>query len=94
MNLRHAAALALVGWYLMTPPLYKEGANWNAPLSDWSISKSFDSAADCEQARQQLVDQGFKFNNAKTATIDQRQAGAVFMGANCVASDDPRLKEK
>jgi hypothetical protein len=25
MKLRHAAALALVGWYLMIPPLYKGG---------------------------------------------------------------------
>jgi hypothetical protein len=42
MNLRHAAALALVGWYLMTPPV---NGNWDtdvsvkieAPRSEWDI---------------------------------------------------------
>ena len=28
MNLRHAAALALVGWYLMTPPC-RSFSHWN-----------------------------------------------------------------
>jgi hypothetical protein len=37
MNLRHAAALALVGWYLMVPP-YNENVfrcDLNAPLTEW-----------------------------------------------------------
>jgi len=39
MNLRHAAALALVGWYLMIPPALEEHSNHHiytkaAPLSE------------------------------------------------------------
>jgi hypothetical protein len=35
MNPRHAAALALVGWYLIIPPLKGLGRDERAPLSKW-----------------------------------------------------------
>ena len=75
MNLRHAAALALVGWYLMMPP-----DNWtlcsksvadceaisDAPLGRWNTTQSFDSANQCEQARSVWEGRGTKdFNAAK-----------------------------
>jgi hypothetical protein len=44
MNLRHAAALALVGWYLMVPPVFSPMGNHprafnnlNASLNKWDI---------------------------------------------------------
>jgi hypothetical protein len=52
MTLRKAAALALVGWYLMMPPWGK----LNAPLSEWVVYQSFDSAENCAAARKVLVD--------------------------------------
>ena len=50
MNPRHAAALALVGWYLMVPPAERGGKqlDYHAPLSTWSIMQSFDTAQSCE----------------------------------------------
>src|SRR5882762_6308677 len=57
MKLRHAAALALVGWYLMIPPLtqiapdsYKMPRDTSAPLSKWFRSPvdHFDTLQDCE----------------------------------------------
>ena len=45
MTLHHAAALALVGWYLMVP-----GENANNPLSKWSIYRSYATAAECQIA--------------------------------------------
>jgi len=56
MNLRHAAALALVGWYLMVPPVVCEKgkctAELNAPFSQWHRSrKSAGSESNCEEAR-------------------------------------------
>ncbi len=62
MKLRHAAAFALVGWYLMIAP-NRPSRVWGwwyqitdeaRPLSDWEIVQSFDSAADCRQFRQQF----------------------------------------
>lgn len=72
MKLSHAAALALVGWYLMLPPVSSDGRiQKDAPLSDWYIFSSFDTKEACEK---------------------ERQVSGV--SAICVASDDPRLKEK
>jgi len=54
--LRHTAALALAGWYLILPnPLLDGSPDTNAPLSAWSQSGIFDRAADCEQANLKLI---------------------------------------
>jgi hypothetical protein len=46
-KLQHAAALALLGWYLMTPPVPDTGTpQYNAPLAQWDIQRVFDSAGD------------------------------------------------
>jgi hypothetical protein len=72
MNPRHAAALALVGWYLMVPPVTSDGRTQkDAPLSRWYIASNFETKEECEQVRQ-----------------------ASSGSAICVASDDPRLKER
>src|ERR1700736_3764083 len=88
MNLRHAAALALVGWYLMCPPLCSShwskdekspcncGAfNYDAPLDRWFKSAGsgrFDSLRKCE--------------------IRAAEKGPIV--CKCVSADDTRLKEK
>jgi hypothetical protein len=48
MNLRHAAALALVGWYLMMPLMATPGPDLG--LKYWSNDGSFDTAAECRAA--------------------------------------------
>jgi hypothetical protein len=48
MKRHHAAALALVGWYLMVPPT--QSANHVdpfVPLSKWIVLKAFDTATAC-----------------------------------------------
>jgi len=71
MNLRHAAALALVGWYLMIPPAsdWKRfqaaevvtgyfahlGPFYPAPFEKWKTLGEFYSQANCEGARQSIV---------------------------------------
>ena len=47
MNTRQAAALALVGWYLMIPPLFQPQTSFN----HWLVIKSFKSADDCLRHR-------------------------------------------
>lgn len=47
MNPRHAAELALIGWYLMVPPLPGE-QEVVPPISQWALEYSFDSAAACQ----------------------------------------------
>ena len=76
MKPRHAAALALVGWYLMVPPIYdvptatspesvKIGDKFaevrpSAPLGVWEVTASFDSADVCQAALYQMRDRMMK----------------------------------
>lgn len=107
MKARHAAALALVGWYLMVPPFTELpppssdpppfDVNFKAPLSEWDISKSFDKAEDCERLRKevQTKEQSFAYpaNMSKLNIVASRLAYlAARASAQCIATDDPRLK--
>jgi hypothetical protein len=101
MNSHHAAALALVGWYLILPPYVKgEGVHISAPFSEWEIVASFDTAEECRPQRDTY--QKIKpWEEPETKNIDpttQAEAKAVWeqqvAKAICIASDDPRLKEK
>ena len=90
MTLRHAPALALVGWYLMMPPWGK----LNAPLSEWVIYQAFDSAEVCTIARKTLVDFQGNYKGMAMTLITQSGGNLQFDGsvATCIATDDPRLK--
>jgi hypothetical protein len=99
MNLRHAAALALVGWYLMMPPPDNVGSLrrfWEGSLAGWSIKSSFDSSKECESARQkELADAHASIPRegelADNGVITDK---GVFIPLTllCIATDDPRLK--
>jgi hypothetical protein len=101
MKLCHAAALALVGWYLMVPPMHAcDGCvigkpNFDACLqtclnqfkerSNWSVRGSYDSAAECSNAKMRMLN--------LEATVGKDQS--IFeniLNAECIATDDPRLK--
>jgi len=87
VNLRHAAALALVGWYLMIPPTNPravDGVNDDAPVTQWKLFDSYDSAMECKTAAERLVASG-----NYTGLVEEQ-----FKRARCIATDDPRLKEK
>jgi len=107
MKPRHAAALALVGWYLMTPPtqLVKcERGGWNpglfdsltcinrvesqAPLREWKRvpdSQEFEYKTDCERAIS---------NDCHWEADGVPGFVGELCNAECIAADDPRLKEK
>jgi len=56
MKPRHAAALALVVWYLMLPPLVCDDrwcdAHLEAPITQWTRAKTiFSSQRECEDFR-------------------------------------------
>jgi hypothetical protein len=94
MRFHHAATLALVGWYLMIPPVVCEkgkcNTELNAPFSQWRRSKkSVGSESDCEEARPRVraaVDTAIK-NVSTRPEYDKALASGL-----CVSSDDPRLK--
>jgi len=63
MNLRHAAALALVVWYyLMVPPITNDvsgtanGVQSGAPLSQWRSLRYFATESECETEKARAGD--------------------------------------
>jgi hypothetical protein len=129
MKPRHAAALSLVGWYLMTPPPsyhhqpHEPLYDLTAPLKDWVHSGSFDSAKECSQALAEYYADAEKYRTAKPPPLAKNPKGQPvvscfgkvcansqewwsafrqprqafldsFADGECIASDDPRLKEK
>jgi hypothetical protein len=82
---RHAAALALVGWYLIVPPRGNNGSQ--AILSGWTIVHSYDTARECEQAHKDRLAAMPKLPPLPSGFVPKFPDSFV-----CVASDDPRLR--
>jgi hypothetical protein len=50
MKSRHAGALALVGWHLITPSANaSEPGDTSGPLTQWSVEGTFDTAYECQK---------------------------------------------
>jgi hypothetical protein len=102
----HAAALALVGWYLIVPPdsTVPHSVDSAGPISRWSIVTDFESAANCKQALAELQSKngdpakldrtGRLWRFQKRQPADPELAGAPVEHAACVATGNPQLKEK
>jgi uncharacterized protein YfaP (DUF2135 family) len=90
MKSRHVAALALVGWYLMLPPLAADrpDVDRDAPLSTWRQAGAFDNAKACEA---NLAD-GLKRLDKARGETQFPSFYHSYLYARCVAVDDPRLK--
>jgi len=86
----------LVGWYLMVPPMFKTEGKWKPDLdeavSEWQHADSYDSAGACKQG---LND---RFRAMRKSTFDNpsERPGAILQLqlGECIASDDPRLKQE
>jgi hypothetical protein len=85
MNLRPAAALAAVVWYLIVPPDHPE-----APLASWNRLGVYDTATECRDAETKLrnLTRGSQYH-----ALPQKGTGSLTAQAICVRSDDPRLEE-
>ncbi len=89
MKPRHAAALALVGWYLMLPPAKaadKSVPDLGAPLSRWHVDSAWDYALACDNELRALRERTIQEHSLLKSLIPFAMAG------QCVATDDPRLK--
>jgi hypothetical protein len=93
MSFRHAATLAIVGWYLMMPPMGSVESRRNPstgfyvafstePLSAWEIVGSYTSAAACARALDQANQQV------------RQDCSDCSVVASCIRDDDPGLKDK
>ncbi len=90
MNLRHAAALALVGWYLMVPPpacLQSQTPDLYASLSKWVPVEKYPSARTCSEG---LRDDRYMAQHPRPEAF----ASKNLAYGRCIASDDPRLNPR
>jgi hypothetical protein len=94
VSFRHAAALALAGWYLLMPPFTSEGTSpvdRAAPYSNWLQIASYATAAECRKAKQDASDAA-KDEEACSSTVKLEAYLCLRkMAAVCVSSDDPSL---
>ena len=69
----------------------------DAPLNTWSLLKSFDSAAECQAYHDHKVySEGDWYRQHIREHGPDHQAAILYeqwIAAECIASDDPRLKE-
>jgi hypothetical protein len=89
MKTRQAAAFALVGWYLMMPPTGRDFpmGNVDAPLTQWlKRPATYRDKDECEH----VLDRHRRLTNSKNKQI----AVKYYKQAQCVSTDDPRLKPK
>jgi hypothetical protein len=59
MKLRHAAALAVLSWWLVLPPMTADRSQVmpNVPLVEWPVFGKYHSATDCEKHKVWLFGQ-------------------------------------
>jgi hypothetical protein len=91
MKPHHAAALVLVGWYLLLPPwIAPNKFDARAPMSKWEQSGKFDSVAQCKVMLSALVDWYADHPEEKEASWFRR----LYRKAQCVSAEDARLEGK
>jgi hypothetical protein len=90
---RHAATLALVGWYLMVPPRQTAMIfDTDAPLSKWSVYAGFDNAVTCDKVQASEEHDWKQKSKADPSNEIYRSLMKQLLGSQCIATDDPRLK--
>jgi hypothetical protein len=105
MNSRHAAALAIVIWYLMIPPIGADNKiDAHAPLSQWRRGVGFESQQQCDDSLKDAIQNPMTLAEYQAAAKATRKAKMKPLTmsemtrrtaeSQCVAVDDPRLKAK
>jgi hypothetical protein len=104
MKARHAAAIALVSWYLVAPRVRDSGTeppylDTHAEYREWKVLHTFNSLDDCEAGDQLTKYQASNGNLAVFLSED----GSVLDAspepwvdqraeAECMEADDPRIE--
>jgi hypothetical protein len=105
MKSRHAAALAIVAWYLMIPPIGADNkVDAHAPLSNWRKGVSFNSQKECDDSLKDAIQNPMTPDEYQAAAKQTQKAKMKPLSisemtkrtaeSQCVAGDDPRLKAK
>ena len=100
----HAAALALVGWALIFPPMLADQVDIGAPVNEWTVgARGFATVAECEKYRAHAHYEcvGYVNLTAPSPTEQAKMKAQAEMkdcaqrrseASRCTPDDDPRLK--
>ncbi len=80
--------ILLAGWFLMVPPRFGSTttlADPDKPLSKWKLERSFDTAKECEDYRDQMFD--FYDLKQKQDTKQYQYFVDAYANARCIPSD-------
>lgn len=93
-ELRHAGrARLLAAWYLLTPPFSPPDPpgplQLDAPLSQWNQMDSSDTAAGCEEQRDNMVRM---YGSGDMTSLNIQFKLWLYHNSVCVSSADPRLR--
>jgi hypothetical protein len=103
VKLHHAAALALVGWYLMVPPYSGSPRRYDdlRPLKEWkSVGQVHDSLAECKRDKAAKFAQMYAVLGVASTKWHLNRDILVLnwknarMATQCIATGDPRLESK
>lgn len=87
MKPSHAGALALVGWYLMMPPMGNGKVYLTAPLNMWQIVVSAATLKDCKNVLLNYEKHPSQIDDPTTReAIKLRTSHGI-----CISEADPRL---
>jgi hypothetical protein len=89
MNLRDAAAVASMVWYLIVPPGSFNNPDVKASFSKWQKLSSFETVQDCER---QLSREQVEHGEIPSAKHVHPLLNIRLLAGQCVAANDPRLK--
>jgi hypothetical protein len=106
MKSRHAVALAIIGWYLMVPPVASTGrVDASEPLWKWWKFQIDASAQECETFLSELqqgrvteadweVSKRAALELGHTPTLNPEEMQKRNLESLCIEEHDPFLKEK
>lgn len=101
MNPRHTAALALLGWALILPPMVGDQVDLGAPVNDWTVgARGFATEHECEQYRPQCTFFGYvnlSDDSAKSQLRIQAEMSDFAQrrdASRCTPDDDPRIRDQ
>ena len=89
MKPRHAAAIAIIGWYLMMPPVGNGKVYVTAPLTMWQIVVSVATLKECKNVLLNYEKHPIQISDPKVREAMKLRSSHGI----CILADDPRLAE-
>ncbi len=85
---------ALLGWFLLTPPLARNGGFESyAPLSRWTEAAQFGSQPECENYRHHVASAGLA-RDGQSGAIDREAEAKLRLRGICVSSEERKLENE